>query len=132
MLRAFLVIERGNSFILHSSVRLCDEFALRCAHENDIAQLRYMAQEFTEGFNSGDVDRIMRFYEATYVDVNLRTPVQSWAERRAYYADVLQRGGFRVAVRPDDIQIHGDFAFVRGTIDLLMQVLCYYRLAIGQ
>jgi ketosteroid isomerase-like protein len=36
--------------------------------------LRNMAHEFEEGFNSGDVDRIMRFYADTYVDVNLRNP----------------------------------------------------------
>lgn len=78
-----------------------------------------MAREFEQGFNSGDVDRIMRFYGDTYVDVNLRNPVQSWAERRAYYAQVIQRGGFRVRVSPDDIQIHGEFAFVRGTLELI-------------
>jgi ketosteroid isomerase-like protein len=85
---------------------------------DDVAQLEHMAREFTEGFNTGDVDRIMRFYGETYVDINLRNPVQSWAERRAYYAQVIERGGFQVNVRPDDIQIHGDFAFVRGTIEL--------------
>jgi ketosteroid isomerase-like protein len=86
---------------------------------DDIAQLEHMASEFTEGFNTGDVDRIMRFYGDTYVDINLRNPVQSWAERRAYYAQVIERGDFQVSVRPDDIQIHGDFAFVRGTIELI-------------
>jgi len=89
------------------------------SEHDDIAQLRHMAREFEAGFNTGDVDRIMRFYGDTYVDINLRHPVQSWAERRAYYAHVIQRGGFRVAVHPDEIQIHGDFAFVRGTIELL-------------
>lgn len=86
---------------------------------DDIAQLQHMAREFAEGFNTGDVDRIMRFYGDTYVDINLRNPVQSWAERRAYYAQVIERGGFRVSVGPDDIQIHGDFAFVRGTLELI-------------
>jgi hypothetical protein len=33
--------------------------------------LRDMAREFEEGFNSGDINRIMRFYGQTYVDVNL-------------------------------------------------------------
>lgn len=88
-------------------------------HRDDLAQLQEVAREFAEGFNSGDVDRIMRFYGDTYVDINLRNPVQSWAERRAYYAQVIKRGGFRVSVRPDDIQIHGDFAFVRGTLELI-------------
>jgi hypothetical protein len=27
-----------------------------------VAKLRHMAREFTEGFNTGDVERIMRFY----------------------------------------------------------------------
>ena len=78
--------------------------------------LRNMAREFEEGFNSGDVDRIMRFYGDTYVDVNLRHPVQTWPERREYYARVMARPGIHVNVRPDDILIRGDLAFVRGTI----------------
>jgi ketosteroid isomerase-like protein len=78
--------------------------------------LRHKAAEFEAGFNSGDVDRIMRFYGDTYVDVNLRNPVQTWAERREYYANVMARPGLRIAVRPDDILIRGDLAFVRGTI----------------
>ena len=87
--------------------------------EDDVAQLRHMAREFEAGFNTGDVDRIMRFYGDTYVDINLRNPVQTWAERRAYYSQVIERGGFKVSVRPDDIQVFGDFAFVRGTIQLV-------------
>ena len=78
--------------------------------------LRSMAHEFEEGFNSGDVDRIMRFYGDTYVDVNLRNPVQTRAERREYYAQVMARPGIHLNVRPDDILIRGDLAFVRGTI----------------
>jgi len=52
-----------------------------------------------------------------YVDINLRQPVQSWAARRAHYAQVIERGGFHVSVHPDDIQIRGDFAFVRGALE---------------
>jgi ketosteroid isomerase-like protein len=76
----------------------------------DIAKLRDMAREFTEGFNSGDVDRIMRFYGDAYVDINLRSPVQSWQERRDYYSQVIRDGGFHVRVQPDEILIRGDFA----------------------
>jgi len=85
---------------------------------SDVAKLRHMAREFAEGFNTGDVDRIMRFYGDTYVDVNLRNPVQSWQERREYYAHVIRNGGFRVDVQPDEILIRGEFAFIRGTIHL--------------
>ena len=90
------------------------------AHE-DVTRLQHMAREFEEGFNTGDVDRIMRFYGETYVDVNLRNPVQTRAERRVYYAQVIKRGGFRVKVQPDDIQIHENFAFVRGTLELIRE-----------
>lgn len=84
----------------------------------DVAKLRHMASEFTEGFNTGDVDRIMRFYGDTYVDINLRNPVQSWQERREYYTEVIRNGGFRVQVQPDEILIRGEFAFIRGSIQL--------------
>jgi ketosteroid isomerase-like protein len=77
--------------------------------------LHNMAHEFEEGFNSSDVDRIMRFYGDTYVDINLRNPVQTNQERREYYARVIRRG-LSINVKPDDIVIRGDLAFVRGTI----------------
>ena len=64
--------------------------------------LRNMAHEFEEGFKSGDVDRIMRFYADTYVDVNLRNPVQTKAERREYYAQFMARPGIHVHVQPDE------------------------------
>ena len=90
------------------------------SESDDIAKLRHMAKEFTEGFNTGDVDRIMRFYGDSYVDINLRNPVQSWQERREYYAQVIRTGGFHVQVQPDEILIRGDFAFIRGTIELTL------------
>lgn len=82
----------------------------------DIAKLRNMAREFTEGFNTGNVDRIMHFYGDAYVDVNLRNPVQTKQERAAYYTHVIRRGEFLVDVQPDEIVIQGEFAFVRGRI----------------
>jgi len=85
----------------------------------DVGKLRHMAAEFTEGFNTGDLDRIMRFYGDTDVDINLRDPVQSWQQRREYYTQVIRNGGFRVQVHPDEILIRGDFAFVRGSIELI-------------
>jgi len=85
---------------------------------DDVAKLRHMAREFSEGFNTGEVERIMRFYGDSYVDINLRNPVQSWQERREYYAQVIWRGGFQVQVQPEEILIRGDFAFIRGTIEL--------------
>src|ERR1700724_435226 len=78
--------------------------------------LRHVAHEFEEGFNSGNVDRIMRFYGDTYVDVNLRNPVQTKAERREYYAKVMARPEIHVRVQPEDIMIRDNLAFVRGTV----------------
>ena len=83
--------------------------------------LRKIAHEFEEGFNSGNVDRIMRFYGETYVDVNLRNPVQTKAERRDYYARVMARPGNHIQLQPEDIMIRGDLAFVRGTILLTQE-----------
>jgi ketosteroid isomerase-like protein len=88
------------------------------SEREDVAKLRHMANEFEEGFNTGDVDRIMRFYGETYVDINLRNPAQSWKERREYYSQVIRKGGFRVRVHPDEILIRGDFAFIRGSLEL--------------
>jgi len=86
---------------------------------DDVLQLRNMAREFTEGFNSGDVDRIMRFYGASYVDVNLRNPVQTREERRKYYLSVMKKRGIKILVHPDEILVEGKLAFVRGTIDII-------------
>ena len=77
--------------------------------------LRNVAHEFEEGFNSGDVDRIMRFYGDIYVDINLRNPVQTKAERREYYARVMAGPGIHIQVQPEDIMIRGDLAFVKMT-----------------
>ena len=82
----------------------------------DERYLRNVAHEFEEGFRTRDLDRIMRFYADTYVDVNLRHPVQTKAERREYYAQVMARPGLRLSVQPDEVMVRGDLAFVRGTI----------------
>ena len=58
----------------------------------DVAALREMAREFTEGFNTGNVDRLMRFYGDRYVDINLRRPLQSHQERREYFAGLVGGG----------------------------------------
>ena len=80
------------------------------------AEIRHLTREFVEGFNSGDVERIMRFYADTYVDVNLRQPVQSKQERAEYYRKIVARGDTKVDVVPDEILVAGDHAFARGTI----------------
>ena len=84
----------------------------------DVAKIREMAREFTLGFNTGDVSRIMRFYADRYVDVNLRNPVQTKVERTEYYRKIMERKDTRIEVHPDEILIEGDLAFVRGTIEL--------------
>lgn len=91
---------------------------IRRHNGSDIEALRDMAREFSEGFNTGDLDRMMRFYGSSYVDVNLRVPVQSHEERRAYFAHLMRHGGFRVEAHPDEIVVHGSLAFVRGRIEL--------------
>jgi len=63
--------------MLLRSNRGFQEAELPVDYSKDIDALRNMAREFAEGFNSGDVDRLMRFYADRYVDVNLRNPVQT-------------------------------------------------------
>jgi len=92
---------------------------LRSDSAEDVAAIRQIADEFTEGFNSGDVDRMMRFYGEKYVDVNLRQPIQSHSQRRAYYATLMRHGTFRLRVQPDEIVVHGAVAFGRGRIELI-------------
>jgi len=89
----------------------------RSSARDDVMALRQMAAEFTEGFNTGDVDRLMQFYGDTYLDINLRTPVQTHDERRAYF-DAVMRSSTRIAVHPDEVVVEGDLAFVRGRIEI--------------
>jgi ketosteroid isomerase-like protein len=84
----------------------------------DVAQIRALTREFVLGFNSGDLDRLMSFYADDYVDVNLRKPRQTRAERREYYRKIVEPGHLRVDVTPDEIVIAGEYAFARGTIRL--------------
>jgi len=85
---------------------------------DDIVQLESIAHIFTEAFNAGDVDSIMRFYADTYVDVNLRRPLQTKAERRKYYADVIRERGIQIDVRTQEVMVEGSLALIRGTIDV--------------
>jgi ketosteroid isomerase-like protein len=85
---------------------------------DDVTALREIAREFTEGFNTGDVDRIMRYYGDRYVDVNLRRPGQTKQERREYYLSVMSKG-IRVQVHPDEFLIDGIWAFVHGHINVM-------------
>ena len=85
---------------------------------DDVNALEEMAREFTEGFNSGNVSRIMRYYGEEYVDVNLRRPKQSHQERRDYYQGLMNKG-LHVKAQPDEIRIEGEWGFVRGHVEVL-------------
>jgi len=87
------------------------------ASDADLTKLLAIAHEFTEAFKHADVDRVMQFYGDTYVDVNLRNPLQSHAERRQYYAQLMKRG-LRVAVQTDEVVVEGNVAFIRGRIEV--------------
>ena len=81
-------------------------------------QIRTLTKEFVAGFNSGDLDKMMRLYADKYVDVNLKQPVQTKAERTAYYKSILDRHNTKIKVYPEEIITSGDYAFARGTIVL--------------
>lgn len=78
-------------------------------------EIRALTRQFVEGFNSGNLDKVMRFYAAEYVDVNLPEPHQSWTQRREYYRKIMA-GGTKVAVEPKEIITPGDHAYVWGSI----------------
>jgi ketosteroid isomerase-like protein len=82
------------------------------------AEIRQRTREFVQGFNTGDVDRIMPFYADTYVDVNMRNPIQTRAERREYYRKIIERRDTTVDVTPEEIIVSPPYAYVRGTIRL--------------
>jgi ketosteroid isomerase-like protein len=81
-----------------------------------VRQIKAITREFVEGFNSGDLNRVMRAYADNYIDVNLRRPRQTNAERREYYQKIITSGKVKVEVIPDEIIITGKHAIVRGTI----------------
>lgn len=62
------------------------------SHMDDVAALQEIAREFAEGFNTGDVDRTMRYYGDRYVDVNLRHPEQTNQELAAVLSARDQQG----------------------------------------
>jgi ketosteroid isomerase-like protein len=88
----------------------------------DVAAIRQRTKEFVDGFNAGDLDRIMRFYGERYVDVNQRQSVQTKAERREYYRRIVEKRDTTVQVIPDEVVVSHDHAFVRGTIVLTKTV----------
>jgi len=78
--------------------------------------IRALTREFVDGFNSADVDRMMRPYATLYVDVNLPRPLQTLAERAAYYRNIVARRDRRIEVTPEEIVVDGAHAVVRGSI----------------
>jgi ketosteroid isomerase-like protein len=111
-------IVRAVTIVLFASAAGCgpaERFEAR-SFAADTAELRHRTREFVEGFNSGDVDLVMRFYDDRYVDVNMSNPMQTWAERREYYRRIIERRDTRVAVTPEEIVVSGDYAVLRGTI----------------
>ena len=84
----------------------------------DAEAIRRITEEVTDGFNSGDVARMMRHYDETYTDVNLPEPRQTRAQRSEYYAGVIAKG-VKIAVEPREIDVSGDRAIVWGDLDVL-------------
>ena len=94
-------------------------FAMRTDAETpqEVEQaIRESTRDFVSGYNSGDVDRLMRFYADHYVDINLPNPIQTREERTEYYRKIVQKRNTEVEVTPDEIVVDGLHAAVRGTI----------------
>lgn len=82
----------------------------------DVKFILNLTREFVEGFNAGDLDRMMKFYADEYVDVNMHSPHQTKAERREYYRRIVADGREKVEVIPEEIVVAGDHAYAWGTI----------------
>lgn len=87
---------------------------------DDAEDIRRITREVTDGFNSGDVERMMRHYAESYIDVNQPEPRQSWAERRDYYARIIGDGRTSIEVTPRQIEVSGERAFVWGDLAVLI------------
>jgi ketosteroid isomerase-like protein len=99
-----------------------DKRSTQSGSDADATEILRLTREFVAGFNSGDLDRTMRFYADRYVDVNLRQPVQTKAERREYYRKIVEPRDVTLEVVPEEIIVSGSHAFVRGTIVLRRKV----------
>jgi len=80
--------------------------------------IKDLTAEFVEGYNSGNVKRMMHLHGPTYVDVNLPNPRQTRVQRRDYYLKVLSRGDSRIEVVPQQIEVDGNRALVWGKLTI--------------
>lgn len=80
------------------------------------AEIRHLTQEFVAGYNSGDVERLLRFYSDRFIDANMRQPVVTREEHAAYYRQILERRDSEVEVTPEEIVVDGTHATVRGSL----------------
>jgi len=88
-------------------------------HPRAEAAIRSLTNEFVEGYNSGDVDKMMKLHGPTYIDVNLGSPQQSRIERRRYYAGILAKQNSEIRVTPEKIEVQGNQALVWGTLVII-------------
>ena len=104
------------AILLAGSLAMAQQPAKTAGTDADVAAIKELTREVTAGFNSGDLDRVMKFYADNYVDVNLRRPRQSKQERREYYRKILERHDTKIEVTPEEIIVSGKHAFARGTL----------------
>jgi ketosteroid isomerase-like protein len=104
--------------VLACALRLAAATAVDGRVDPDVAAIEALTREFVAGFNSGDVEPALRFYADSYVDMNLREPVQTRDQRREYLRKIVEPRNVRIEVVPAEIVVSGDHAFVRGTIRL--------------
>ena len=71
--------------------------------------------EFTEAYNSGNLNEIIKYYGEDLIKVRNGAPPETKPETTQRIRDVFEHYRTRVEVVTDEIEVHGDMAFTRGT-----------------
>jgi ketosteroid isomerase-like protein len=70
---------------------------------------------FTAAYNSGDLDAVVNYYGDDLIKVRNGAPPETKADTARRIREVFEHFRSRVEVVTDEIQVHGEMAFTRGS-----------------
>lgn len=71
--------------------------------------------EFTAAYNAGDLAAVIKYYGEDLVKVRNGAPPETKSDTTQRIKEVFENYRSRVEVRTDEIQVHGEMAFTRGS-----------------
>jgi ketosteroid isomerase-like protein len=71
--------------------------------------------EFVKAYNAGDLAGVLDYYGDDLIKIRNGGPAETKSDTAKRVAEVFARFHSRVDVVSDEIQVHGDFAFTRGS-----------------